>query len=308
MLRQRNLLPALLLLSCGRSAPGHSLPSAAPAVDSAKPRPVASAVNPLATIATENERLRLGQVSEAEMRAALKRRLAEMQAALHRNDAAAFAAAVVYPAYVNTSSSCSAIVPDQEAFRLRFPSIVDSAIRKALLNTEEASAWGGTAISVAEDRIWFPVGGRGFVFNTGELWSLPGLACWEETPRDVPPEFPHTWLTTNVCWAEDEPRRASFITRSQRMRFEPRSGSVTFTSPDGASVSCHLDRVSDNFIGRSPMSLDHCGPESDGLTLSLDCRKAGESYVIWMIYTGGILRVQGANNVVVTLEPAVLKR
>ena len=46
----KKLLPALLLLACGRSTPGPPLASAAPPMDSAKPVPAVSAVNPLATI------------------------------------------------------------------------------------------------------------------------------------------------------------------------------------------------------------------------------------------------------------------
>jgi len=252
---------------------------------------------------TESERLQLGQVSDVELFAALKERLADMRTALLRDDAKAFAAAVVYPAYVNTASSCSAMIPDQETFRLHFGSIVDSAVRKAVLGTKEVGPWAGGAISVAGDRVWFPVGQRGFVFNPGTVWSLPGLACWQEAPCDLPSDFPRFWRVAKFCWPEDEPRRASFITRAEHLQLEPTSGSVAFTNASGASTSCRLDRVSDKFIGRAPMSLNHCLPPSEGLTLSLDCRKASENYVVWLVYTDGRLQVLGANNVVVSLEP-----
>jgi hypothetical protein len=201
-------------------------------------------------------------------------------------------------------------VPDQEHFRLYFDAIVDSSIRSAVLATREADTggWGAGAISVAGDRIWFPAGERGFVFNTSDLWSLPGLECWEEKPRELPGHFPLTWRVKSTCWAEDEARCMTAITRAKVVRIEPKSGRVTLTTATGASATCRLDRVSEKDIGRAPMSLDHCGPPSGGLTLSLDCRKAGESWVVWMFYNDGLLQILGANNVVVTLEPAPPKR
>lgn len=278
---RKTIVAALtLLLACEPSAP---LPSS--------PRPSES----------------VQTAENAEARPALNRRLAAMQAALRRDDANAFADAVVYPAYVNTSSRCSAILPDQERFRRHFGVVVDSAIRKALLDTKETGAWAGGAISIAGDRIWFPVGVRGFVFNTHDVWSLPGLECWQETPRELPASFPLTWRVKSTCWAEGEARSSTPITRAKLVRIRPIPGTVTLTTAAGASATCRLDRVSDRDIGRAPMSLFQCGPHSSGLTLSLDCRKAGESYVVWMVYDDGLLQVMGANNVIATLEPIAPK-
>jgi hypothetical protein len=298
MTARKEIAAALMLLGCEPSVPlpFSPLPSA----------PIQT-VPTASTVAVENERLLSAHGESTELRIGLNRRVAAMQAALRRDDASAFADAVVYPAYVNTRSGCSAILQDQERFRRHFGVVVDSSVRKALLDTKETGAWAGDAISIAGDRIWFPVGIRGFVFNTHDVWSLPGLECWHETPRELPASLPLTWRVKSTCWAEGEARSSTPITRTKLVHIQPTTGTVTLTTAAGASATCRLDRVSDKDIGRSPTSLLHCGPWSSGLTLSLDCRKAGESYVVWMLYDDGQLQVSGANNVIVTLEPVAPK-
>ncbi|HVY31526.1 MAG TPA: hypothetical protein VHB79_33460 [Polyangiaceae bacterium] len=196
------------------------------------------------------------------------------------------------------------MIPDKEHFAPLFVSIVEQDIREAVQSTDEPGDWSPKAISFASDRIWFPVRERGFVFNTRKLWSLPGFECWQETPAKLPADFPMDWRVSTVCWAEHEARSKTVFTQAKLVRIDPSSGEVSFTNAAGARTACRIDRVSHKDLGRFPMSMDVCAPNSEGLTISLDCRECKEPVASWMVYGDGGIDLLSSNNVVVRLQPS----
>jgi hypothetical protein len=140
--------------------------------------------------------------NEASAAKVVEQFVSKLRAAFLANEKKDFAALLTYPLIVNTTSRCTALIPDPATFVAHFDEITGGPLASALRSKTPEIFTNGYGTSFGNGRIWFDAYGKTkpeILSINADTFRIGKLPCAGEPEEPVPEWFHGTWYVTSVA-------------------------------------------------------------------------------------------------------------
>jgi hypothetical protein len=217
----------------------------------------------------------------------VKQFMSKLQKAFLANDKEGFAALLTYPLIVNTTSRCTALIPDPAAFVAHFDEITGGPLAAALRSKTPDIFTNGYGTSFGNGRIWFDAYGKTkpeILSINADIFRIGKFPCAGEPDEPVPEWFHGTWYVTSVAYLQGGqmvPRSpTTWIGKSIDIDLQSRTASLNISGEN--QKNCAIDRFASRISGQvKELTAAYARLIHGKRTRFLDliCHKADKQYI-----------------------------